>query len=117
MPYRPTFDNNCFSTNSPLFIPAFKSFQKSTSSNSETTSHGSDSKGPNEQEASEKFRARKEQLRKLADNDDVIKYDKYHAANLISRSRPTMLDCDVVATVAAHAQPPSLSINPHLSVT
>jgi hypothetical protein len=117
MPYRPTFDNNCFGANSPLFIPTFKSFQKPTSSNSEATPRGSDSKGPDEWEASEKLRAQKEQLRKLADNDDVIKYDKDHAANLISRSRPTMLDCDVVATVAAHAQPPSLSINPHLSVT
>jgi hypothetical protein len=104
MSYRPVFDNDCFGANSTLFIPTFKSLRKPTSNNSEATSRELGSKGLDEREAREKLRARKEELRKLTDDDDVIKYDKYHAANLISRASPAMPDRDVV-TVAAHAPP------------
>ena len=110
--YRPVFDNNCFSANSTLFIPAFKGSQKLTSSNSEATSRRLSSKGPDEREAREQLRAWKDELRKLADDSDVIKHNKYHAANLISRLSPATLNRDVV-TVAVHVQPLSLSINPH----
>jgi len=115
MSYRPVFDNDCFSTNSTLFIPAFKSLRKPTSSNSEATSHGLGSNGPDEWEAREKLRAQREQLRKLADDDDVIKHDKYYAANLLSRRNPATSDRDTVITAAAHTQPqpPPLSTNSH----
>jgi len=106
MSYRPVFDNDCFSTNSTLFIPAFKSLRKPTSSNSEATSHGLGSNGPDEREARKKLRARREQLRKLADDDDVIKHDKYHAANLLSRRNPATSDRDAIVTAAAHTRPP-----------
>ena len=85
MSYRPVFNNDCFSTNSTLFIPTFKSLQKPTLSNSRATSHRLGSNGPDEREAREKLRARREQLRKFADDDDVIKHNKYHPANLLSR--------------------------------
>jgi hypothetical protein len=114
MSYCPVFDNNCFSANSTLFILAFKSLQKSTSSNSKATSHGLGSKGPDEWEAHKKLRARKEELKKLTDNDDIIKHDKHHAANLLSRlSLDTFTDCDVIVTaVTCSRPPPSLSTNP-----
>ena len=112
MPYHPIFDNNCFSANSTLFILAFKGSRKPTSSNSEATSCGLNSKGLDEREACEQLRARKDKLRKLVDDDDVIKHNKYHAANLISRLSPATLDRDII-TAAVHAQPLSLSINPH----
>jgi hypothetical protein len=112
MPYCPVFDNNCFGANSTLFIPAFKGPRKPTSSISEATSRGLSSKEPDKWEVHEQLRARKDELRKLADDDDVSKHDKYHAANLISRLSPAMLDCDII-TVAVHAQPLSFSINPH----
>jgi hypothetical protein len=110
----PVFHNNCFSAASPFFIPPFRNLRK-PASNNEATSHGSGDEGPGEQEARERLRARKDQLWKAADNDDVIKYDKLHAANLLSRPSPTLLvECDSTITAAAHAQPPpSLSINPH----
>src|SRR5882757_6563180 len=104
MPNRPVFDNNCFGANSTLFIPAFKSLRKPTSSNSEATSHGLGSKGPDEREAREKLRTRMEELKKLADDDDVIKHDKHHAANLLLRPSTATLDRDVV-TAAVHTQP------------
>src|SRR5882762_282372 len=109
MPNRPVFDNNCFGANSTLFIPAFKSLRKPTSSNSEAMSRGLGSKGPDEREAREKLRTRMEELRKLANDDDVIKHDKYHATNLILSPSPATLadrDRDIVVTAAAHAQPP-----------
>src|SRR6202047_1186078 len=105
MSYRPVFDNNCFGANSTLFIPAFRSLRKPTGSNSEATSDGL----LGEREAREKLRARKAELRKLADDDDIIKYDRYHAANLISRPSPGTLDRDVVMVAV---QPPPLT--PHL---
>jgi hypothetical protein len=83
--YCATFNNSCFSTNSSLFIPAFKSPQKLASSNNEATSHGFGSEGPDEQEAHKKLRVRKEELRKLTDDDDIIKHNKHHTANLLSR--------------------------------
>jgi hypothetical protein len=85
MPNHPVFDNNCFSANSTLFIPAFKSLQKPTSSNSKTTSCGLGSKGPDEWEVHKKLRVRKEELKKLTDDDNIIKHDKHHATNLLLR--------------------------------
>ena len=72
-------------------------------------SRGLGSKGPDEREVREQLRARKDELRKLADDDDIIKYDKHHAANLLSRPSPAVLadrDGDVVVTAVVHAQPP-----------
>jgi hypothetical protein len=115
----PVFDNSCFSSASPFFIPPFKSLRKPTSDNNEATSRGLDNEGPGEQVAHEKLRARKAALKKLADDDDVIKYDKHHAANLLSRPSPNpLVECDSTVTVVAHAQPPpppplSADTNPH----
>ena len=85
MSYHPVFDNNCFDANSTLFIPAYKNLRKLTSSHNKATSHGLGNEGPDEREAREKLRARKDELRKLANDDDDVKHDKYHAANLLSR--------------------------------
>ena len=56
-------------------------------------------------------------MRKLTDDDDILKYDKFHVANLLSRPTPTMFtDHDIVITAVAHTQPsppPSLSTSPH----
>jgi len=71
MSYRPVLHNNCFEANSTLFIPTFKSLQKPTSSNSEATLSGLGSKGPDEQEAHEELRARREELKKLADESTM----------------------------------------------
>jgi hypothetical protein len=114
----PVFDNNCFSPASLFFIPSFKNLRKPVLSNNKATSHRSGNEGPGEQEAHEKLRARKEQLRKAADNNIVIKYDKFYAANLLSRPSPTpLIECDSTVTVIAHTQPPppplSTDTNPH----
>src|ERR1700736_3047111 len=104
----PIFDNNCFSPASPFFIPSFKNLRKPAASNNETTSHESGNKGLDEQEARKKLRVRKDQLRKDTD-DDIVKYDKFHAANLLSRPSPATLadrDRDIVVTAAVHTQPP-----------
>jgi hypothetical protein len=119
MPYHPVFDNNCFGAPTRHFIPAFKSPPKLALSNSEATSHGFGFEGPDEREAHKKLRARKDQLRKLADSDNVVKYDKFHAVNLIPRPSPMMFNCDVVVTAVTCTQPtPSFFINsyptPHL---
>jgi len=71
MSYRPVLHNNCFEANSTLFIPTFKSLQKPTSSNSEATLSGLGSKGPDEREAPEELRARREELKKLADESTM----------------------------------------------
>ncbi|KIM81546.1 hypothetical protein PILCRDRAFT_89038 [Piloderma croceum F 1598] len=111
--YHPVFDNNCFGANSTLFIPAFKSCRKPTSSNNKATSHGLGGEGRSKREAHEKLRARK---RNLTDDDDDVKYDKFHAVNLLSRPRPaTFADCDIVVTAVARTQPPPLS--PHVLPT
>jgi hypothetical protein len=78
----PTFDSACFGANSPLFIPAFKGSRKPTSNNSKT-------KPVDEREARERLKARKDHIRRLAAVDDVIRYDKYHAANLLATSNST----------------------------
>jgi hypothetical protein len=65
MPYCPVFDNNSFGANSTLFILPFKSIQKPTSRNFEATSHRLGSEGSDEQEAHEKLRVRKDELRPL----------------------------------------------------
>jgi hypothetical protein len=83
-----------------------------------TTSRGSDNEGPGEQVAHEKLRMRKVELKKLADDDDIIKYDKHHATNLLSRPSPNpLIKCDSTVTAAAHAQlpppPPSPFTSPH----
>jgi hypothetical protein len=83
--HRPVFDNNCFDANSTLFIPAYKNLRKLTSSHNKTTSHRLGNEGPDKQEAREKLRARKDELRKLANDDDIVKHNKYHAANLLLR--------------------------------
>ena len=72
----PTFDNSCFGANSPLFIPAFKGRRKLTSNDDKT-------KPVDEREARERLKARKDHIRRLANVDDDVRYDKYHAANLI----------------------------------
>jgi len=113
MSYHPVFDNNCFHANSTLFVPTFKSHQKPTLSNNETTLHRLGSEGLSKWEAHEKLRVRKAQLRKLTDD---VKYDKFHATNLLSRPRPTTFaNCDIVITVVACMQPPPLS--PHILPT
>jgi hypothetical protein len=71
MSYRPVFNNNCFEANSTLFIPAFKSLRRPTSSNSEATLSGLGSKGPDEREAREELRARREELKKLTDESTM----------------------------------------------
>ena len=76
---KPLFDSSCFGTNSPLFIPTFRGHRKPSSNN-----HGATQ--PDEREARERLEARKEHMRMLADADDVVRYDKYHAANLIKDS-------------------------------
>lgn len=75
---------------------------------------GSSSQGPNEQEVHEKLRVTKEELKKLADDDNVIKHDKHQSANLLSRlSLGTFTDCDILITAVMCMQPsPSLSTNP-----
>jgi hypothetical protein len=75
---------------------------------------GLGSQGPDEREACEELRARKEELKKLADDDDIIKHDEHHAANLLSRPSPgTFADCDIIVTAVTRTQPsPSLSTNP-----
>jgi hypothetical protein len=51
----------------------------------------------------EKLSARKEELKKLTDDDNVIKHDKHHATNLLSRpSLGTFTDCDVIVTAVTH---------------
>jgi hypothetical protein len=76
-------------------------------------SHRLGSEGLGKQEARKKLRARKEQLQKLADDDNVIKHDQHHAANLLSRPSPaTYTDHDTVITAVAHTQPPPQT--PHL---
>jgi hypothetical protein len=71
---------------------------------SKATSRELNSKGPDKWEAYKKLRARKEELKELADDDDIIKHNKHHTANLLLRPSTATLDCDVV-TVAVHAQP------------
>jgi hypothetical protein len=114
MPYCPVFDNDYFGTNSTLFIPAFKSSQKLRSSNSEATSHRLDNKGPDEWEVHKKLRVRKEELKKHTDENDVIKHNKHHTTNLLSRPNPsTFTDRDVIVTAVTCTQPPSsLFTNP-----
>lgn len=75
---------------------------------------GLGSKGLDEWEVRKKLRARKEELKKLTDDDDVIKHDKHHAANLLSRPNPSMFaNHDIIVTVVTHTQPPpSISTNP-----
>ena len=75
----PIFDSACFGAGSRFFIPAFKGSR-------ETTSNNSGAATLDEREAHERLRARKEYVRSLADVDDVVRYDKYHAANLIVNS-------------------------------
>ena len=113
----PIFDNNCFGPSSLLFIPSFKRLQKSASKNNGAKSHKlrTDERGPR---AREKLRARKEQLKKAVDNDIVVKYDKFHAANLLSRPSPNpLIECDSTVTAVTHTQPPppplSTDTNPH----
>jgi hypothetical protein len=111
MSYHPVFDNTFFGANPTLFIPTFRSLHKSTLSVNEATSHRLGGEKPGEQEACEKLRARKAELRKLAD-DDIIKYDEQHAANLLSRPSLTMFaDHDIVITAVAHMQPHHHSIS------
>jgi hypothetical protein len=71
MSYRPVFNNNCFKANSMLFIPTFKSLRKPTLSNSKATLSGLGSKGPDEQEAHEELRARREELKKFTDESTM----------------------------------------------
>jgi hypothetical protein len=87
----PIFDSACYVAGSQFHIPAFGSRRNPAP----TTS------GP--QAANEAVKRRKAELRKLAEADDVIRYDKYHAANLIAKPNPT-------ATIAAASnQPPPAS--------
>ncbi|KIM91773.1 hypothetical protein PILCRDRAFT_884 [Piloderma croceum F 1598] len=80
----------------------------------EATLSGLGSKGLDEREAHEKLRARKEELKKLEDDDDIIKHDKHHPTNLLSRPSPgTFADRDTIVTAVTRTQPsPSLSTNP-----
>ena len=50
--------------------------------------HRLDGEKPGEQEAHEKLRVRKAELRKLTDDDHIVQYNKYHTANLLSRTEP-----------------------------
>ena len=78
-------------------------------------SYGLGGEGLSEQEAHEKLKARKEQLRKLMDDDDVAKYHNFHTANLFSRPSPAMFaDCDIVVTVVARTQPPPHFLSPQM---
>jgi hypothetical protein len=50
------------------------------------------------------------------DGDDVIKRDKHHAANLLSRPNPAMFadrDRDVIVTAIANTQPPPSELAQH----
>jgi hypothetical protein len=73
----PIFDSACYVAGSEFHIPAFGSRRNPT-----PTTSGS-------QAANEAVKKRKAELKKLADRDDVIKYDKFHAANLIAKPNPT----------------------------
>jgi hypothetical protein len=118
MSNHPVFNNTCFDADSTLFIPTFRSLWKPISNNNETMSHRLGSEKPGKQEAHKKLKARKAELRKFIDNDDVFKYDKNHVANLLSRTSPaTLADCDhdIVITAIAHMQLPlpPLPTSPH----
>jgi len=102
------FDSACFGANSPLFIPAFKGSRKPTSNNSKT--HPVD-----EREARERLKARKDHIRRLAAVDDVIRYDKYHAANLLatSNSMTTISQQRVSGTPLSTSTNTQQGSNPH----
>jgi len=59
-----------------------------------------------------KLRARKDELRKLVNDDDII---KYNAANLLLRQNPTTSNCNAVVTAVTHMEPPPPS--PHVLPT
>ena len=91
----------------------YSCLQEPPKTRSEATSHRFGFEGPDEQ-AHKKLRARKDQLRQLADSDDVVKYDKFHTASLISRPSRMTFDRDIVVTAVTRTQPtPSLSVNPY----
>ena len=75
MPTSTIFDG-CYVAGSPFHIPAFGSRRPPP------TTTGSEA-------ANKAIRRQKVALRKLADNDDVIKHDKFHAANLVAKSDAT----------------------------
>src|ERR1700749_1653646 len=81
----PIFDSACFGADSQFYIPAFKSRRNATPANEPET-------------ANEAMRKRQEYLRKLADADDFLKFDKYHASYLLSRPRPAAVDRHTAVT-------------------
>ena len=72
----PIFDSACYVAGSQFHIPAFGSRRNPAP----TT--------PEPRAANEAIKRRKAELKKLVEADDVIRYDKYHAANLLSNQPP-----------------------------
>jgi len=97
------FDSLCFGAKSLLFIPAFKGSQKPTLNNNET-------KQPDEGEARERLKTRKEYMQTLADVDDVIRYNKYHVANLVKDSERQRGSNRPPSTSTSHPPDPHTSL-------